>query len=99
LFSAGIAVLNACAAPDAPPVAAVIVMPKLPVAADEVVRVAQASVDGEAGVRYVRPLAGGAHLLHLTAPAAGERVPALLDRLRSTSAFRYVELDSMMKKQ
>jgi len=33
------------------------------------------------------------------APAKREQVPALIERLRASDAFQYVELDSMMKVQ
>lgn len=104
LFAAGLPFLAACAAaptaPDAAPiVAAVIVKPRVPSSADAVVRSAQSVVGRDAGVRYVRPMAGGAHILHLTGGAAREQVPVLVERLRATGAFEYVELDSMMKIQ
>jgi hypothetical protein len=95
-------VVAACATPPStadamPPVATVIVKPRAPATADEVMRAAQEPLGRDAGVRYVRPLAGGAHLLYLTAPATREQVPALVERLRASDAFQYVELDSMMK--
>lgn len=99
------ALLAGCAAgavpgqADAPVVAAVIVKPRAPDDATRVVRTVEALLGAGAGVRYVRPMAGDAHILHLTAPATRERVPALVERLRASGAFQYVELDSMMKIQ
>jgi hypothetical protein len=90
---------GAPAAPDEPVVAAVIVKPRAASDRSAVVAAVERAVGAEAGVRYVRPLAGEAHLLQLTAPATRDRVPALIERLRADSAFQYVELDSMMKIQ
>ena len=104
LVATGLPLLTACAAspagPDAAlPIAAVIVKPRAAAAADDVTRTAQDRLGRDAGVRYVRPLAGGAHMLYLMAPAKREQVPALIERLRASDAFQYVELDSMMKVQ
>jgi hypothetical protein len=96
---AGCAVGAAPAQADAPVVAAVIVKPRAPSDAAHVVRTVEGLLGGEAGVRYVRPMAGDAHILQLTAPATRERVPALVERLRASASFQYVELDSMMKIQ
>ena len=104
LVAAGLPVLAACAAspagPDAAlPIASLIVKPRAAAAAEDVTRVAQDRLGRDAGVRYARPLAGGAHMLYLTAPAKREQVPALIERLRASDAFQFVELDSMMKVQ
>lgn len=103
LLTLSLPMLAACvAAPngtDVAPVAAIVVKPRLPAEREAVLRAVQATLGREAGVRYVRPLAGDAHLFHLTAPATREQVPELLDRLRRSGAFQYVELDSMMKIQ
>ena len=104
LLAVALPFLVACtAAPpssgEAPIVAAVIVKPRMPASAEVVVRSAQAALGHDAGVRYVRPMAGDAHILHLTGPATRDQLPALVDRLRASSAFEYVELDSMMKIQ
>lgn len=104
LVAAGLPVLAACAAPPAGPdaglpIATVIVKPRAAAAPEEVTRAAQERLGRDAGVRYARPLAGGAHMLYLTAPAKREQVPALIERLRASDAFQYVELDSMMKVQ
>jgi hypothetical protein len=92
---------TSAAPPEAAPVvAAVIVKPRVPAGeAGHVVEQVQSPLGKDAGVRYVRPLAGDAHLVHLTGPATAEQVPALLGRLRASGAFQYVELDSMMKIQ
>lgn len=98
--------LGACSAPasmtpaDAPVVAAVIVKPRI-VTSDSaaVLKPIRATLGQTAGVRYVRPLAGDAHLVHLTAPAQRSEVPQLIERLKATGNFQYVELDSMMKIQ
>ena len=104
LVAAGLPVLAACAAPPAEPeavlpIAAVIVKPRAEAAPEDVTRAAQERLGRDVGVRYARPLAGGAHMLYLTAPAKREQVPALIERLRASDAFQYVELDSMMKVQ
>lgn len=104
LLAAALPLMAACAAPQAAPpaaevVAAVIVKPRVPTGADDVAHAARASLGRDAGVRYVRSMAGDAHLLHLTAPATREQVPALIERLRASGAYQTVELDSMMKRQ
>lgn len=95
--------LAACAAqtpsPDAPIVARVIVKPRTPSTPDAVLAALREPLGRDAGVRYARELAGGAHLVYLTAPATQEQVPALIERLRASAAFQYVEPDSMMKRQ
>jgi len=96
LFSA---CAEAPAGPQAPVVASVIVKPRAPADGEATVQLAQAALGADAGVRYARPLAGDAHLLFLTAPASREQVPALIERMRGSGAFQYVELDSMMKVQ
>ena len=45
----------------------------------------------------MRPMAGDAHVVYLTAPAQPAEVPELIKRLQASGAFQYVELDSMMK--
>lgn len=102
LFASALPLLGACAAvpPDpvaAPVVATIIVKPRAPSNAESVLRSAQRALAPQAGVRYVRPMAGDAHILYLTGPATRDQVPALIDRLRASNAFQYVELDSMMK--
>ena len=104
LMAAAMPVLLACTAapatPDAAPVVAmVIAKPRSPASGEAVLRIAQTALGRDAGVRYARPLAGDAHLLYLTAPASKEQVPALVERLRASGEFQYVELDSAMKIQ
>jgi len=103
LFVFALPVLCACAAApagaEAPVVASVIVKPRAPADEEAIVRLARAALGTAAGVRYARPLAGDAHLLYLTAPASREQVPALVERMRGSAGFQYVELDSMMKIQ
>jgi hypothetical protein len=94
----------ACSAPapasDAPVVAALIVRPRVESTDPAVVlQPMRATLGTDAGLKYVRPLAGGSHLVHLTAPATREQIPALIERLRASGAFQYVEPDSMMKIQ
>ena len=97
--------LVACSAPsmnspDASTVAAIIVKPRLATSdAAAVIKPIRAALGETAGVKYVRPLAGDAHLVHLTAPAQRSEVPNLIERLKASGAFQYVELDSMMKTQ
>lgn len=104
LLAAALPLLAACApvpaTPEAAPVVAtLIVKPRTPSNADSVLRSAQALLGADAGVRYVRPMAGDAHILYLSGPATRDLVPALVERLRASNAFQYVELDSMMKIQ
>lgn len=98
--------LAACSAPasintpDASVVAAIIVKPRVATSeASAVLKPIRTTLGETAGVRYVRPLAGDAHVVHLTAPAQRADVPQLIERLRASGAFQYVELDSMMKTQ
>lgn len=100
LLAAALPLLAACAASspeNQPVIATVIAKPRAESTAETVLRVAQSAVGPEAGVRYARPMAGGAHILYLTGPASRERTPALVERLKATGAFEYVEIDSMMK--
>jgi hypothetical protein len=104
LLSVPVAALSACtaAAPradDPAVVAAVIVMPRVAATSAEVEQAAQATLGRAAGVLYVRPLAGDAHLIQLTAPATARQVPELIERLRASGAYQFVEADSMMKRQ
>ncbi|HKO66227.1 MAG TPA: hypothetical protein VJU53_00360 [Burkholderiaceae bacterium] len=88
------------ASSDAPVVAAIIVKPRIATSdSAAVLRPIQAAVGETAGVRYVRPMAGDAHVVQLTAPAQRADVPKLIERVRASGAFDYVELDSMLKKQ
>jgi hypothetical protein len=101
-FFAMLPALTTCAATppaDAPVVGAVIVKPRVASPPEAVVRAAQRLLGETAGVRYARPLAGEAHLVYLTAPATREQLPALIERLRASDAFQYVEADSLMKIQ
>ena len=98
--------LGACSAPasmtppDAPVVAAIIVKPRVVTSDTSVVmKPIHAALGQTAGARYVRPMAGDAHIVHLTAPAQRADVPQLIERLKASGAFQYVELDSMMKIQ
>ena len=110
LYAAFVAVvwiaLAACSTPAAmtpvelPVIATLIVKPRIatsePAAALTPIR---ATLGEAAGVRYVRPMAGDAHLVHLTEPAQRSEVPQLVKQLRASGAFQYVELDSTMKIQ
>ena len=104
LIASVLALVGACmAVPDAsgtaPVVASIIVKPHHPSTSETVVGAAREALGASAGVRYARPLAGEAHMLYLTAPATRDQVPALVERLRASKAFEYVERDSMMKIQ
>lgn len=104
LIASALALGGACAAVEdapgtAPVVASVIVKPVAASSPETVVGAARQALGGSAGVRYARPMAGDAHILYLTAPARREDVPALIERLRASQAFQYVERDSMMKIQ
>ena len=104
LIAAVLSLVGACnAVPDAPgtaPVVATIIVKPVNLSTPEtVVRAAREALGASAGVRYARPMAGGAHLLYLTAPATRDDVPALVERLQASNAFQYVERDSMMKIQ
>ena len=98
----GLPVLNACtaspAAPVPPPVAALIVKPRTPAGdADALMRLVRRSLPQPAMARYARPMSGGAHVVYLTPPAAREQVPALIERLRASGDFEYVDLDAPVK--
>lgn len=98
----GIPVLNACAgspaAPTTPPVAALIVKPRTPVRdADALMRAVRRSLPQPAMARYARPMSGGAHVVHLTPPATREQVPALVERLRASGDFEYVDVDAPVR--
>jgi cell division septation protein DedD len=100
----GLPVLNACAgspaAPDAPPIAALIVKPRTPASdADALMRVVRRSLPQPAMARYARPMSGGAHVVFLTPPVTRAQVPALIERLRASGDFEYVELDAPVKAQ
>ncbi|MGB2818275.1 MAG: hypothetical protein WBC37_13745 [Burkholderiaceae bacterium] len=102
LIGSVLSILGACAAVaddsgTAPVIAAVIVKPWNASDSEAVLAAARQALGRSAGVRYVRPMAGDAHILHLTAPATRDEVPALVERLRASNAFQYVERDSMMK--
>ncbi len=101
-----LAALAACSAPasmnsaDTPAVAAIIVKPRIATSdAAAVMKPIHAALGQTAGARYVRAMAGDAHIVHLTAPAQRSDVAQLIERLKATGAFQYVELDSMMKTQ
>ncbi len=106
LIAAAATGLAACAAPtpmtssDAPPVSALIVKPRVATSDPAaVLKPMHATLGQSAGVRYVRAMAGDAHIVYLTAPAQRSEVPQLIERLRASGAFQYVEVDSMMKAQ
>lgn len=87
-------------ASDAKVVAALIVKPRLVTSQPAAVVEPMRKILGQsAGVRYLRPMSGDAHVVHLTAPAQPGDVPQLIERLRRSGAFENVELDSMMKIQ
>jgi hypothetical protein len=101
-LAVAVAVACSAAAPaaDAPVVASIIVRPRVDTTdSAAVLQPMRAALGADAGLKYVRPLAGGSHLVHLTAPATREQIPALIERLRASGAFQYVEPDSMMKIQ
>jgi hypothetical protein len=96
--------LAACSAPaamtpsDAPVIAAIIVKPRIATSDSvAVLKPIQAALGETAGVRYVRPMAGDAHIVYLTAPAQRADVPNLIERMRASGNFDYVEVDSMLK--
>ena len=96
--------LAACSAPasmassDAPVIAAIIVKPRIATSdSSAVLKPIQAALGNTAGAKYVRPMAGDAHIVHLTAPAQRADVPKLVERVRASGAFDYVEVDSMLK--
>lgn len=105
LIAAAATALAACATPttmesSAQPVSALIVKPRVATSDPAAVLKTMAATLGQSsGVRYVRPMAGDAHIVYLTAPAQRSEVPQLIERLRASGAFQYVEVDSMMKVQ
>jgi cell division septation protein DedD len=100
----GLPTLNACAgattAQPASPVAALIVKPRTPTSdADALMRLVRRSLPQPAMATYARAMSGGAHLVYLTAPATRAQVPALIERLRASGDFEYVDLDAPVKAQ
>jgi hypothetical protein len=102
----GLPALSACAgAPaaqgdTAPPIAALIVKPRTPtIDPDALMRVVRRSLPQPAMARYARPMSGGAHVVYLIPPATRAQVPALIERLRASGDFEYVELDAPVKAQ
>jgi hypothetical protein len=99
--------VTACSAPsaqvpadEAAVVAALIVKPKIATSdSSAVLKPIRATLGQTAGVRYVRPMAADLHMVYLTAPAQRSEVPQLVERLRASGAFQYVEVDSMLKIQ
>jgi len=96
--------LNACAGPtttqSAQPIAALIVKPRTPTSdPDALMRVVRRSLPQPAMARYARPMSGGAHVVYLIPPATRAQVPALIERLRASGDFEYVELDAPVKAQ
>ena len=98
--------LVACSAPatvnstDAPVVAVIIVKPRVATSdSAAVIKPMRAALGETAGIRYLRPMAGDAHIVYLTAPTQRSEVPQMIERLKASGAFQYVELDTMMKAQ
>lgn len=99
--------IAACVAPPAsadareakaPVAAALIVKPRVRADADAVVTMMRTTLGSAAGVRYVRAMSDDAHVVQLTAPATHADVPQLIQRLRATQAYTYVEPDVQLKK-
>ncbi|MGH6611682.1 MAG: hypothetical protein ACRECQ_15670, partial [Burkholderiaceae bacterium] len=79
------------AADDAPVVAALIIKPRVATSdPSSVLKSMRATLGQTAGVKYVRAMAGDAHIVHLTAPAQRGQVPQLVERLRASGAYQYV---------
>jgi cell division septation protein DedD len=82
------------AASDKPAVAALIVKPRAQARdADALMQLVVRHLPRPAMARYARAMSGGAHLVYLTAPATREDVPLLVERLRASGDFEYVDLD------
>jgi hypothetical protein len=106
LLAALVMTMAACVTPAAsagaesaaaPVAATLIVKPRTPTDADALTAMMRGTLGAAAGVRYSRPMAGGAHVVHLTAPATRGQVPQLVERLRATQAYEYVDIDVMLK--
>lgn len=81
-----------------PPIAALIVKPRTPASdADTLLQLVRRSLPQPAMARYARPMSGGAHVVYLTSPAMREQVPALVERLRASGDFEYVDLDAPVR--
>ncbi len=98
----GLPALSACAgatrAQAAPPIAALIVKPRTPARdADALMRVVRLNLPQPEMARYARAMSGGAHVVYLTPPATREQVPALIERLRASGDFEYVDLDAPVR--
>lgn len=94
-------VLNACAsasATPAQPLATLMIKPRVPASdAEALMRTVRRSLPQPAMARYARPMSGGAHVVYLTQPATREQVPALIQRLRASGDFEYVDLDAPVR--
>jgi cell division septation protein DedD len=100
----GIPMLSACVGVRAgdvvsgEPVATLMIKPRIPTGdADALMRVVRRNLPQPSMARYVRPMSGGAHVVQLTAPATREQVPALIERLRASGDFEYVDIDAPVK--
>jgi hypothetical protein len=100
----GIPMLGACVSVSAgsvasgEPVATLMIKPRVPTDdADALMLVVRRSLPHPSMALYVRPMSGGAHVVHLTEPATREQVPALIERLRASGDFEYVDIDAPVK--
>lgn len=90
-----------CAAPaasaDKPawPPARFIVKPRTPAANEaEITALVRAKLERPDRVRLYRQMSGGAWVFEMVPPDAREELPAVVDRLRASGAFEYVEIDA-----
>lgn len=105
MLAASMAALAACGctAPatgqDKPvwPPARFIVKPRAPVADEaEITALVRSRLDRPERVRLYRQMSGGAWVFEMVPPDARDEVPAVVDRLRASGAFEYVEIDAVV---
>lgn len=90
-----------CAAPvaseDKPvwPPARFVVKPRTPVASEaEITALVRSKLERPERVRLYRQMSGGAWVFEMVPPDARDDVPAVVDRLRASGKFEYVEIDA-----
>lgn len=77
------------------PPARFIVKPRTPVRSEaEITALVRSKLERPERVRLYRPMSGGAWVFEMVPADAREEVPAVVDRLRASGAFEYVEVDA-----
>jgi hypothetical protein len=79
-----------------PPIARLIVKLHTPADQATVMQLIRQELPHPERLTYLRSMSGDAHVLSVVPPATQDTVPILIDELRATKLFEYVELDRMM---